>query len=374
MEGIHLRGGKVARGGIRWSDRMDYRTEVYGLMRAQLTKNAVIVPAGAKGGFYLRQPPADRDALKAEVERQYVRYIGGLLELTDNLVEGEVVHPDGVRVLDGDDTYLVVAADKGTATFSDTANRVSEERGFWLGDAFASGGSSGYDHKALGITARGAWESVKRHFRELGVDVAADPFTVVGIGDMSGDVFGNGMLLSDRIRLVAAYDHRHVFLDPDPDPDAGFAERQRLFELPGSSWDDYDRAKISAGGGVWPRTRQVDPALAAGARGARRQRRAAGAQRPDPRDPARAGRPAVERRHRHGRQGLRRDRRRRHGPRLRRDPRRRQRPALPGGGGGRQPRLHPPRPHRVRPRGRAASTPTSSTTRPASTARTTRST
>src|SRR5215218_2031049 len=259
MEGIHLRGGKVARGGIRWSDRMDYRTEVYGLMRAQLTKNAVIVPAGAKGGFYLKQPPAGRDALKAEVERQYVRYIGGLLELTDNLVGGEVVHPERVRVLDEDDTYLVVAADKGTATFSDTANRVSEERGFWLGDAFASGGSSGYDHKALGITARGAWESVKRHFAELGIDPATEPFTVVGIGDMSGDVFGNGMLLSDRIRLVGAYDHRHVFIDPDPDPDAGFAERKRLFEKPGSSWDDYDREKISEGGGVWPRSAKSIP-------------------------------------------------------------------------------------------------------------------
>ncbi len=259
MEGIHLRGGEVARGGIRWSDRQDYRTEVFGLMRAQVTKNAVIVPAGAKGGFYLKRPPADRDELKAEVERQYVRYIGGLLELTDNLVEGEVVHPERVRVLDADDTYLVVAADKGTATFSDTANRVSEERGFWLGDAFASGGSSGYDHKALGITARGAWESVKRHFAELDVDVATDPFTVVGIGDMSGDVFGNGMLLSDRIRLVGAYDHRHVFLDPDPDPDAGFAERKRLFALAGSSWDDYDRGRISEGGGVWPRTAKSIP-------------------------------------------------------------------------------------------------------------------
>ena len=259
MEGIHLRAGAVARGGIRWSDRMDYRTEVYGLMRAQVTKNAVIVPAGAKGGFYLKDPPADGEELKAEVERQYVRFINGLLELTDNLVEGAVVHPEHVRVLDGDDTYLVVAADKGTAKFSDTANRVSEERDFWLGDAFASGGSSGYDHKALGITARGAWESVKRHFSELGVDVATDPFTVVGIGDMSGDVFGNGMLLSDRIRLVGAYDHRHVFLDPDPDPDVGFAERKRLFDLPGSSWDDYDRDKISEGGGVWPRSAKSIP-------------------------------------------------------------------------------------------------------------------
>jgi glutamate dehydrogenase len=253
MEGIHLRGGKVARGGLRWSDRQDYRTEVYGLMRAQVTKNAVIVPAGAKGGFYLKSPPTGRDELQAEVERQYVRFVGGLLELTDNLVEGEVVHPEHVRVLDEDDTYLVVAADKGTATFSDTANAVSEARGFWLGDAFASGGSTGYDHKALGITARGAWESVKRHFSELDHDVQAQPFTVVGIGDMSGDVFGNGMLCSDQIRLVAAYDHRHLFVDPDPDAATGFAERKRLFELQGSSWDDYDREKISEGGGVWPR-------------------------------------------------------------------------------------------------------------------------
>ena len=259
MEGIHLRGGRVARGGIRWSDRQDYRTEVLGLMRAQMTKNAVIVPAGAKGGFYLKTPPADPDERRQEVERQYVRYIEGLLQLTDDLVDGRVVHPGGVRVRDEADTYLVVAADKGTATLSDTANRVSEERGFWLGDAFASGGSTGYDHKALGITARGAWESVKRHFRQLGLDPATDPFTVVGIGDMSGDVFGNGMLLSDRIRLVAAYDHRHVFIDPDPDPAAGFAERRRLFALPGSTWDDYERGAISAGGGVWPRSAKSIP-------------------------------------------------------------------------------------------------------------------
>ncbi len=249
MEGIHLRGGRIARGGLRWSDRQDYRTEVYGLMRAQLTKNAVIVPAGAKGGFYLKVPPS-----KEEVERQYVTFIRSLLSVTDNLVDGKVVQPPNVRVRDEDDTYLVVAADKGTATFSDLANRVSQEHGFWLDDAFASGGSAGYDHKALGITARGAWESVKRHFRELGVDTQADPFTVVGIGDMSGDVFGNGMLLSDKIRLVGAYDHRHVFIDPDPDPERGFAERRRLFEKPGSSWDDYDRELISEGGGVYPRT------------------------------------------------------------------------------------------------------------------------
>jgi glutamate dehydrogenase len=254
VEGIHLRGGRIARGGLRWSDRMDYRTEVFGLMRAQMTKNAVIVPDGAKGGFYLRRRPDDPSALKAEVERGYVTFVSGLLDLTDNLVEGEVVHPEGVRVLDDDDTYLVVAADKGTATFSDIANRVAGRYGFWLGDAFASGGSKGYDHKALGITARGAWESLKRHFRELEMDPAVDEFTAVGIGDMSGDVFGNGMLLSDRIRLVAAYDHRHVFIDPDPDAARGFAERRRLFDLAGSSWDDYDRSAISEGGGVWQRS------------------------------------------------------------------------------------------------------------------------
>ncbi len=254
VEGIHLRGGKIARGGLRWSDRMDYRTEVFGLMRAQMTKNAVIVPEGAKGGFYLRRRPDDPGALKAEVERGYVTFVSGLLDLTDNLVEGEVVHPEGVRVLDDDDTYLVVAADKGTATFSDTANRIAGRYGFWLGDAFASGGSKGYDHKALGITARGAWESLKRHFGELDLDPAVDEFTVVGIGDMSGDVFGNGMLLSDKIRLVAAYDHRHVFIDPDPHAAKGFAQRKRLFEMAGSSWDDYEREAISAGGGVWPRS------------------------------------------------------------------------------------------------------------------------
>jgi glutamate dehydrogenase len=247
VEGIHLRGGVIARGGIRYSDRMDYRTEVYGLMRAQVTKNAVIVPAGAKGGFIVKA--GDRD-----IERHYVTYIRALLDVTDNLVDGEVVHPEGVRVLDEEDTYLVVAADKGTATFSDTANRVAREYGFWLDDAFASGGSSGYDHKALGITARGAWESVKRHFRELDMDPETDVFSAVGIGDMSGDVFGNGMLLSDKIRLLAAYDHRHVFIDPDPDPAASFAERRRLFEAPRSSWDDYDREVISEGGGVWSRS------------------------------------------------------------------------------------------------------------------------
>jgi glutamate dehydrogenase len=254
MEGIHLRGGRIARGGIRWSDRMDYRTEVFGLLRAQMTKNAIIVPAGAKGGFFLKERPTDPAKLRREVERQYVRYIEALLDVTDNLVDGEVVHPEGVVVHDEDDTYLVVAADKGTATFSDTANEVAVRRRFWLGDAFASGGSAGYDHKALGITAKGAWESVKRHFRELGIDPEADVVTAVGIGDMSGDVFGNGMLLSSSLKLVAAYDHRHVFVDPDPDPERSWKERRRLFDQAGSSWDDYDRELLSEGGGVYPRT------------------------------------------------------------------------------------------------------------------------
>ena len=247
VEGIHLRGGKIARGGIRFSDRMDYRTEVYGLMRAQLTKNAIIVPAGAKGGFIVKRPQIDKQA----IQESYVTYIRSLLDVTDNLVDGQVVHPDRVRVRDEEDTYLVVAADKGTATFSDTANAVAREYDFWLDDAFASGGSVGYDHKKLGITARGAWESVKRHFRELGKDPARDEFTVVGIGDMSGDVFGNGMLLSDKIKLIAAYDHRHVFIDPDPDPAISFEERKRLFDKPGSSWEDY--SKLSEGGGVYRR-------------------------------------------------------------------------------------------------------------------------
>ena len=259
MEGIHLRGGPVARGGLRWSDRIeDYRTEVLGLMKAQMVKNALIVPTGSKGGFVLKRPPADQAALRAEVQRQYEVFIRGLLDLTDNVVVGDagstVVGPSRVRRTDGDDPYLVVAADRGTATFSDVANEVSEEYGFWLGDAFASGGSRGYDHKAMGITARGAWVAVQRHFRELDIDVQTEPIDVVGIGDMSGDVFGNGMLQSRALRLVAAFDHRHVFLDPDPDPETAFDERRRLFELPRSSWGDYDTSKISAGGGVWDRS------------------------------------------------------------------------------------------------------------------------
>jgi glutamate dehydrogenase len=254
-EAIHLRGGLVSRGGIRWSDRKeDYRTEVLGLMKAQKVKNAVIVPDGSKGGFVLKRQPGTKEELEQEVVAQYVTFMEGLLDITDNLVNGEVVHPEGVRVLDGDDPYLVVAADKGTATFSDIANGVSERYGFWLGDAFASGGSAGYDHKKLAITARGAWESVKRHFRELGIDVARDRFTAVGIGDMSGDVFGNGLLYTDQIALVAAFDHRHVFVDPTPDSAASFVERRRLFDLPGSSWNDYEPTVLSPGGAVFGRT------------------------------------------------------------------------------------------------------------------------
>lgn len=255
IEGIHLRGGPVARGGIRWSDRReDYRTEVLGLMKAQITKNAVIVPTGAKGGFVLRRPPTDPMLIPDEVRKQYESYIRALLDVTDNLVQGQPVHPAQVRVHDGPDPYLVVAADRGTATFSDLANSIAAENGFWLDDAFASGGSAGYDHKKLGITARGAWKSLERHFNELGLDPYRDPFTAIGIGDMSGDVFGNGMLGSDQMRLLAAFDHRHIFIDPDPDPQRSFAERRRLFDLPRSSWDDYDRAALSPGGGVWPRS------------------------------------------------------------------------------------------------------------------------
>ena len=262
VEGIHLRAGPVARGGLRWSDRRDdFRTEILGLMKAQRVKNAVIVPTGAKGGFYpKRLPPAtNRDAWLAEGTESYRVFIRTLLSITDNLVEGQVVHPHGVVVRDGPDPYFVVAADKGTATFSDVANAIALERGFWLGDAFASGGSVGYDHKAMGITARGAWISVQRHFAELGTDVQSAAVDVVGCGDMSGDVFGNGLLLSRSVRLVAAFDHRHIFIDPNPDPAASFDERARLFALPRSSWADYDASLISAGGGVWPRSAKSIP-------------------------------------------------------------------------------------------------------------------
>ncbi len=255
MEGIHLRGGKVARGGIRWSDRReDFRTEILGLMKAQMVKNSVIIPTGAKGGFVVKRPPAAREELQAEGIACYQTLIRGLLDITDNLKGGVLVPPLAVRRHDGDDPYLVVAADKGTATFSDIANAISLDYGHWLGDAFASGGSKGYDHKAMGITARGAWVSVQRHFREMGLDVQSQDFTVAGVGDMSGDVFGNGMLRSRHIRLVAAFDHRHIFLDPDPDPAASFAERERLFALPRSSWADYTLECLSPGGMVVPRT------------------------------------------------------------------------------------------------------------------------
>ncbi|WP_047863985.1 NAD-glutamate dehydrogenase [Rubrobacter aplysinae] len=256
MEGVHLRGGRVARGGIRWSDRReDFRTEILDLMKAQMVKNAVIVPVGAKGGFVVKNPPpaSDREAVMNEGVECYRTLIRGMLDLTDNLEDGETVPPPAAVRHDSDDTYIVAAADKGTATFSDIANEISVERGFWLGDAFASGGSSGYDHKSMGITARGAWESVKRHFRELGTDVQNEDFTVVGVGDMAGDVFGNGMLLSRHIKLVGAFNHRHIFLDPDPDPEQSYAERERLFNLPRSSWGDYDESLISEGGGVFSR-------------------------------------------------------------------------------------------------------------------------
>jgi glutamate dehydrogenase len=263
VEGVHLRFGPVARGGLRWSDRReDFRTEVLSLVKAQQVKNAVIVPVGSKGGFYPKTLPAKgtREEIQAAGVAAYKVFVGALLQLTDNIVKGRTVHPPGVIPWDGEDPYLVVAADKGTATFSDIANGLSADCGFWLGDAFASGGSAGYDHKKMGITARGAWEAVKRHFREMGRDTQTQPFSVIGIGDMSGDVFGNGMLLSNFIQLKAAFDHRHVFLDPNPkDFEARFAERKRMFDLPRSSWADYDRKLISKGGGVFERTSKSIP-------------------------------------------------------------------------------------------------------------------
>ncbi len=349
VEGVHLRGGPVARGGLRWSDRPeDFRTEVLGLMKAQTVKNAVIVPVGAKGGFVVKNPPRDRDGLQAEVVACYSTFIRGLLDVTDNLVAGEVVPPRRVVRYDEDDAYLVVAADKGTATFSDIANGISQEYGFWLGDAFASGGSAGYDHKAMGITARGAWISVQRHFLDLGVDVQNDDVTVAGIGDMSGDVFGNGMLLSRHIRLVAAFDHRHVFLDPDPDAATSFEERSRLLRLPGSSWADYDASLISAGGGVHPRTAKTVPLSPEVRARLDVSEEELHAGRAHPRHPQGAGRPAVERRCRHLRQGLGGDPCRRGGQAQRPAARRRRTAALPGRRGGRQPRPHPARPGRVR--------------------------
>ena len=269
VEGVHLRFGYVARGGLRWSDRRDdFRTEILGLVKAQAVKNAVIVPVGAKGGFVVKRPPlptgdpgADRDATRNEGIACYKLFISGLLDVTDNVdhTTGKVSTPAQVQRRDDDDAYLVVAADKGTATFSDIANDVAKSYGFWLGDAFASGGSVGYDHKAMGITAKGTWEAVKRHFREMGVDTQTEDFTVIGVGDMSGDVFGNGMLLSKHIRLLAAFDHRHIFLDPDPDAAASWEERRRMFDLPRSSWDDYDKSLISEGGGVYSREHKTIP-------------------------------------------------------------------------------------------------------------------
>ncbi|MEM8916398.1 MAG: NAD-glutamate dehydrogenase domain-containing protein, partial [Pseudomonadota bacterium] len=256
VEAVHLRGGPVARGGLRWSDRReDFRTEILGLMKSQMVKNAVIVPVGSKGGFVVKQPPSEggREAFIAEGIECYKTMQRGLLDVTDNIVAGEVVPPTNVVRHDGDDPYLVVAADKGTATFSDIANSISDSYGFWMSDAYASGGSDGYDHKKMGITAKGAWESVKRHFRELGLNTQEEPFTVVGVGDMSGDVFGNGMLLSKHIRLQGAFNHLHIFIDPDPDVKKSFAERERLFEVARGSWDQYDTKLISKGGGVFDR-------------------------------------------------------------------------------------------------------------------------
>ncbi|MGB0112416.1 MAG: NAD-glutamate dehydrogenase [Ilumatobacteraceae bacterium] len=263
VEGVHLRGGRIARGGLRWSDRSeDFRTEVLGLVKAQMVKNAVIVPMGAKGGFVIKSgtaDPGDRDAVRAEGIDRYRRFVRSLLDVTDNVDGDDVVHPPDTVIYDDNDPYLVVAADKGTATFSDIANELSAEYDFWLGDAFASGGSQGYDHKAMGITARGAWESVRRHARVIGKNVDRDTLTAVGVGDMSGDVFGNGMLLSEHLQLVAAFDHRHIFIDPTPDPALSFAERRRLFELPRSSWADYDSGLISDGGGVYSRSLKSIP-------------------------------------------------------------------------------------------------------------------
>ena len=359
VEGVHLRFGAVARGGLRWSDRPeDFRTEILGLVKAQEVKNAVIVPVGAKGGFVLKHSPiatgdpiADRDALMAEGVACYRIFISALLDLTDNRVDGRVVPPELVLRHDSDDPYLVVAADKGTATFSDIANGVAADYGFWLGDAFASGGSVGYDHKAMGITARGAWESVRHHFRELGVDTQTQDFTCIGIGDMSGDVFGNGMLLSQHIRLVAAFDHRHVFIDPNPDAAAGFAERRRLFDKPRSSWADYDTTLDLRGwrgvaeNGKIDRHHRPDPG---GHRAGAGDHRVI-ARRADPVRIAGLGRPAVERGDRHLRQGVHRVEWRRGGQGERCRARRWKRTARQGDRRRRQPRRHPVGPDRVRP-------------------------
>ena len=347
VEGVHLRGGSVARGGLRWSDRReDFRTEILGLMKAQMVKNALIVPVGAKGGFVVKRAGDD-------VVANYKTFISALLDITDTISGGDVVPPAHVVRHDGDDPYLVVAADKGTATFSDIANGVAEDYGFWLGDAFASGGSVGYDHKAMGITARSAWVSVQRHFRELGIDVQAQDFTVAGIGDMSGDVFGNGMLLSPHIRLVAAFDHRHVFLDPNPDAAARRRRAAAPVRRPALVLGGLRHVADLRGRRRLPAHGEVDPALAAGAGGARHRGRPADADRADPGDPARARRPALERRHRHLRQGAHGDARRRRRQEQRRGARQRRGPAGEGRRRGRQPRLHAARADRVRARRRA---------------------
>ena len=349
-EGAHLRGGRVARGGLRWSDRReDFRTEVLGLMKAQQVKNSVIVPVGAKGGFVVKRPPGgSRKELMDEVVACYRIFIRGLLGLTDNIVDGEIAGPAQVVRYDGEDPYLVVAADKGTATFSDIANAISTERGFWLGDAFASGGATGYDHKAMGITARGAWECVKRHFRELGRDIGDEDFTAVGVGDMSGDVFGNGMLLSRHLRLIGAFNHEHVFLDPDPDPEASWEERRRLFELERSSWADYDSDRISEGGGVFRRSAKSIPLSPQVREALDVKDEALRAERADPGPAAGAGGPVLERWDRHLREGRRRGPGRSGRQGQRRGARQRRRAALPRGGRRRQPRPHPAGPDRVR--------------------------
>lgn len=312
VEGVHLRFGKVARGGLRWSDRReDFRTEILGLVKAQMVKNTVIVPVGAKGGFVAKQlpdPAEDRDAWLAEGVASYKTFISALLDITDNLVGGEVVPPQGVVRHDEDDTYLVVAADKGTATFSDIANKVAEDYRFWLGDAFASGGSAGYDHKGMGITARGAWESVKRHFRELGHDSQRQDFTAVGVGDMSGDVFGNGMLLSEHIRLVAAFDHRHIFIDPSPDSAVSYAERRQAVRTAAFLVGRLRQGAAVARRRDLPPYRQGRPAQQPYPGGSRHRpgHRQDDARRSDAGRPPGPGRPAVERRHRDVRQVVRR--------------------------------------------------------------------
>ena len=387
VEGVHLRFGPVARGGLRWSDRRDdFRTEILGLVKAQAVKNAVIVPGRGQGRVRAQAAAAAHRRPRRRPRRHprrrrrllpalHLRAARRHRQRRPRRPARSARHREVLR-RDGDDAYLVVAADKGTATFSDIANDVAKSYGFWLGDAFASGGSVGYDHKAMGITAKGAWEAVKRHFREMGVDTQTEDFTVVGIGDMSGDVFGNGMLLSKHIRLIAAFDHRHIFLDPEPDAATSWVERQRMFDLPRSSWDDYDKSLISEGGGVYSREQKAIPVspqvrLALGIDDGRHRN---GAAQPDQGDSAGAGGPAVQRRHRHLHQGRIRVRRRRRRPRQRPGAGQRKPVARQGDRRRRQPRGDRTGPRRVRPVAAAGSIPTRWTTPPASTAPTTRST